>query len=931
MQHMTTSTVTLLFTDIVESTRLWEEHPEAMKVALSRHDEILRTAVTGHGGRIVVGTGDGIYAAFPSALGAVDAVIEAQQALLAEPWPTPVPLRVRMGLHTGEADTSDGNPKGPAANRAARLMALASGGQILLSQATADLVQDRLPGGVALRDLGEHALRSLARPERVCQLTAPGLLDDFAPLRSPTARPNNLPAALTPFIGRERELTEVNELLERTRLLTLTGPGGTGKSRLALEIAADRLDAYPDGAWLVELAPITDPALLVSAIGGALRVSEQPGRLLDAALADYLRHKQLLVILDNCEHLIDACAHHASEMLRAAPGLAILATSREALGVAGETSYRVPSLGLPATDTTDLEALRRSEAVQLFTARAQAVQPGFDLTGRNAPIIGDICRRLDGIPLAIELAAARTRALSVTDIAARLDDRFRLLTGGSRAALPRQQTLRALVDWSWDLLSVQERRLLQRLAIFAGGWMLQDAEAVCADPPGADRPPDAIDEFDVLDLLASLVDKSLAATEAGPGGATRYRLLETIRQYARDRLLESGEAVLLRDRHAAHFLAVAEAAAPQSRGAEMLTVLLRMEVDLDNFRTALEWDIDRHPEDGLRLATAMEFCWVFVGRVMREGRSWLERLLRRVEPLPEEPGESDRERASLHARALAALSQLNESLGDFELSVRLGKEAVALARRAEDEETLANALSVICDAAAFLGDYERAEEWGREVLALGGDHRYPFALAFALMALVHVSVSKGQDVEARGYLDALARLNRASGNPYVVAHTEFIKGMFESRFGDPAAAVRYVRESHRLHAEMKSDLMARMTNSELAHLLRHLDDREGARALYRETIREWQTVGSLPAVAHQLESFAALDTADGRAERAVRLLGAAEALREASGDMLPAERVDYDATVAALRATLPADLFAAAWSAGRSLDMNAAVEYAVSE
>lgn len=930
---MVTSTVTLLFTDIVDSTRLWEREPDVMRGAVARHDEILRRAVEAHDGRVIVDTGDGIYAGFPSALGAVDAVIEAQRALLAEPWPTAAPLRVRMALHTGETAQADGDPKGPAANRTARLMALASGGQILLSQATADLVQDALPDGVTLRDLGEHALRSLARPERVCQLVAPGLLDDFSPLSSPAVRPNNLPAALTPFIGRERQMREVAELLREARLLTLTGPGGTGKSRLALEIAANRLDDYPDGAWLVELAPLADPALLVSAIGGALHVTEQPDRSMDAALTDYLRHKRLLLVLDNCEHMIDACARQADEMLHAAPGLTLLTTSREALGVAGETAYRVPSLGLPEAGTPDLDALRRSEAVQLFVARAQAVQPSFVLTQENAPIIADICRRLDGIPLAIELAAARTRALSVADIAARLDDRFRLLTGGSRAALPRQQTLRALVDWSWDLLSGPERKLLRRLSVFAGGCTLEDAEAVCADPPNEEEAPDVLAALDVLDVLASLVEKSLAIAETEASGATRYRLLETMRQYARDRLLESGEAAQLRDRHAARFLAVAEETAPRLRGAEMIAGRRRLEIELDNIRAALEWDLDRNPEDGLRLASALEYCWVFVGRIMREGRGWLERYLQRVEPLGDDVDAAGCERIANRARALAALSQLQESLGDFEASVRLGQEAAALARRAGDEATLASALSTICDAAVFLGDYERAKQWGNEAIALGRDGRYPFYLAFALAALLHCSIVGEPDEEAaRGYIEALERLSKTFETPYIRAHSRFLRGMFEARFGDPEAGVRYVREGHRLHKEMDSDLMARMTLSELAHLLRRWDDRAGARELYRETIREWQNVGSLAAVAHQLESFASLDAAEGKAERAVRLLGAAEALREASGvSMLPPERVEYDQMVAALRAALPADAFAAAWASGRALDMNAAVDYALSE
>ncbi len=474
-----TGTVTFLFTDIEGSTRLWEQFPEAMQTALTRHDVLLRGIVESHGGGVIKSTGDGLHAVFNRATEGLAATLACQQALAGEVWTgLPSPLRVRMGLHTGESELRDDDYFGSTLNRAARLMSIAAGGQALLSSATTELVLDQLPQGVVLQDLGEHRLKDLTRPEHVFQLSSPGLPTDFPPLRSLNTLPNNLPVQLTSFIGREDEMAEAKRLLATTRLLTLTGPGGTGKTRLSLQVAADVLDVFPDGAWLAELAPLSDPVLVSQTVASVLGVREQPGRPLVDTLIDYLRAKSLLLILDNCEHLIEACDQLVTSLLSACPRLKILPSSREALGIAGETTYRVPSLSLPDARHSTPEALMQCEAVHLFVERAQAVQPRFALTSRNLNATIQICRRLDGIPLALELAAARLRLFTVEQIAARLDDRFRLLTGGSRSALPRHQTLEALIDWSYDLLPEPEREALRRLSVFAGGWTFDAAEAI---------------------------------------------------------------------------------------------------------------------------------------------------------------------------------------------------------------------------------------------------------------------------------------------------------------------------------------------------------------------------------------------------------------------------------------------------------------------
>src|SRR5262245_27401277 len=532
-----------------------------MRAALARHDALLRRAMRGHGGHVVKPTGDGLHAAFARAPDALGAALAAQRALAAEPWGLPTPLRARLGLHTGAAEERDGDYFGPAVNRAARVMQAGHGGQVLLSAVTAGLVRGELPAGAGLRDLGEHRLKDLLEPEGLVQLLAPGLPEHFPAPRTLGTHPNNLPLQLTSFVGRARALAAVHDLLGRARLLTLTGAGGCGKTRLALQAAAEAVDAHPDGVWFVDLAPLADAALLPAAVLAALGLQETPGRPAMAALVEHLRLRGLLLVVDNCEHLVDACARLVDALLRACPRLAVLATSREMLSVPGEAAWRVPSLALPDAwaPTPAADDLARYEAIALFVERARLVQSDFVLAAANADAVRQVCGRLDGIPLALELAAARVRVLPVEQIAARLDDRFRLLTGGSRTALRRQQTLKALVDWSYDLLSGAERAVLRRLAVFSGGWALGAGEAVCADDPGA-GPSDAVadvDRAEVLDVLTALVDKSLVQAEPR-AGEERYRLLETIRQYAEDKLLDAGEAAAVRARHRDWCLALAE-------------------------------------------------------------------------------------------------------------------------------------------------------------------------------------------------------------------------------------------------------------------------------------------------------------------------------------------------------------------------------------
>jgi predicted ATPase/class 3 adenylate cyclase len=573
MGAVPSGTVTFLFTDIEGSTRLWQEDEALMRQAVARHDRLLRNVIADQSGLVFSAMGDGLAAAFQTASAALSCAVRAQRLIGQETWETARLLRVRMGLHTGEAELRDGDYFGTAVNRAARLMAVAHGGQVLCSSSTAELLE----GGVTLVDLGEHRLRDLDRPVHVFQVGEGA----FPPVRSLSAFPGNLPLQMTGFVGRNEELGECARALKSSRVVTITGVGGVGKTRLALQVAAEALPRYADGAWLVEFAGVRNPATLEEATATALGVQRRADQPLAATLADFLRSRCLLVVLDNCEHLVGAVAALVERVIAGCADVRVLSTSRESLAVSGEHLVPLPPMRLPAGDTLDV--VGGCEAVRLFVARAIDVRPGFTVTPDNAAVLAQLCRRLDGIPLAIELAAARVRSMSLADILSHLDRRFRLLTGGRRSALSRQQTLRGAIDWSYDLLDNPERMLLRRLAVFAGGFDLAAAETV-----GEGGPVDAVD---VAVLLDRLVDKSLVV--ADPSDVfSRFRLLETIGDYSWERLGESGDTEDVSIRHAQYFRAFAAAADTGLRGPDEVAWTEQVERDLDNLRAAVSWAVE---------------------------------------------------------------------------------------------------------------------------------------------------------------------------------------------------------------------------------------------------------------------------------------------------------------------------------------------------
>jgi predicted ATPase/class 3 adenylate cyclase len=749
MKTIPSGTVTFLFTDIEGSTGLWEQYPEQMRTAFRRQEAILRETAAKHGGYVYKMIGDAFQVAFETAPAAICAALEGQRRLQMERWGE-TPIRVRMALHTGVTEERGDDYVGPALNRVGRLLGAGYGGQVLLTQATCDLVRDDLPCDVRLRDLGERRFKDLVRVEHIYQLEAADLQGDFPPLKTLDAFPHNLPSQLTSFIGREREMLTIKLLLvvDRSRLVTLTGAGGTGKTRLALQVGADLLEGFRDGAWLVELAPLMDPALVPQTVLAALGAREVPGKAISSVLSEYLRSRQLLLILDNCEHLVEACARLAEGLLKACPDLKILATSREILGVAGEVALRVPSLSMPAArERPTLEKLAEYEAVRLFVERATQALPGFELTAGNAPVIVRICNRLDGIPLAIELAAARVRLLSVEQIAARLEDAFRLLGGGSRTALPRHQTLKALIDWSYNLLSAPERSLLIRLAVFAGGWTLEAAEEICGEE----------DRSEIFPLLAQLVDKSLVMAGQGGEAEARYRLLETIRQYARQRSEKSGDGERVRDRHLDFYLMLARQAEPQLRGKDQVAWLDRLDMELDNLRAAMEWACSVRWEEGLELGTAL--LWFYHIRSHgKEGIDWLERLLA-AEAQAEGGQAGNPEQRLKRAKALDTVGFLVWMQNQPAKGREYLKESVAIFQELGEggRQGLAGALQHL---AGVTDDGKQKQAMYEESLDIARKLEDPFSIAQGLQELGWLRLGEGRFEEAKVFFDENLALRR---------------------------------------------------------------------------------------------------------------------------------------------------------------------------
>lgn len=909
-------TVTFLFTDIEGSTQLLQRLRDDYPRVLAEHHRLLRQAIAAHGGLVVDTQGDSFFAAFSRATGAIHAAVDAQRGLAEYPFPQGAKVRVRMGLHTGEPTIAGDRYIGMDVHRAARISSAGHGGQVLLSQTTRDLVESELPEGVTLRDLGEHQLKDLPTPNRLCQLVITGLAAEFPPLRTLDVVPNNLPAQLTSFIGREKEIREIKELLERTRLLTLTGSGGNGKTRLSLEVASDVLDLqrFKNGIWFVELAPLSDPALVPQMVATMLGVREEPGRPVIDSLTGHLKDKALLLILDNCEQVIEACATLADTLLRACPPLKILATSREALGIAGETPYRVLPLAVPITRSVSPDSILQYEAVRLFIERALTIQPHFGVTNQNAPAVAQICYRLDGIPLAIELAAARVKVLSVEQISQKLDDRFGLLTGGSRTARLRQQTLRAAIDWSHDLLPESERVLLRGVSVFAGSWTLEAAESVCASG--------AIRSDEILDLLMHLVDKSLVLADEQRGIA-RYRMLETIRQYAAEKLFESGEKALLWERHLEYFCQFAEHAEPGLNSAEQAEWVDRVELEHDNIHAALERSksIEGGSDWGLRLAGALFWFWE-QRSYLQEGRASLAALLARSSDL----------QSPARANALTAAAHLTFRQGDYAEAKELGEASLKIFRGIGDKRRIAIVLNTLGNIGTELGDYESTPAMFKEAVALSTEVNDKRWAVLALLGLGYAELRSGDsDAAAAHFTHALA-FSREMGDKYVIGFELAALGEVAVRRGDYERATSFLEESLELRRQLEHTWGVGVCLGTLGWVAMHQGDWIKAKARLGESLEVRQEIGDQGGSAWCLERLAEVRESLGELEQAVRIFGTASALRESIGSKMdPVDQPEYDRRLTALRDTLGAEAYEVAWADGYAQTMKQALSSALSD
>jgi predicted ATPase/class 3 adenylate cyclase len=756
-------TLIFLFTDIVSSTSLWEQQPQLMERALARHDTLMRQAIITHNGQVFKTVGDAFYALFTTGPDALDAALSAQRAFAVESRHGELPLQVRMALHTGAAQLRDGDYFGPPLNRVARLLAAGHGGQILLSLPTEELVRDHLPEGIDLRDLGEHRLKDLARPERIFQVIASDLPSEFPPLQTLDRYKHNLPPQLTPLIGREAEVRAVCDLLNRgeVRLLTLVGPGGVGKTRLALQAAVEVLDTFRDGVCFVPFAPISDPELVAATIAQALNITTVGDRPLVEQLKAALRTRQQLFLLDNFEQVAGA-APLITEILAAAPDVKVLVTSRVALHLRGEYEYTVPPLRLPDTQHLPaLERLTQYEAVQLFIERAKAVRPTFAVTDANAPAIAEICVRLDGLPLAIELAAARIKTFAPQALLPRLEKRLTLLTGGPWDLPVHQRTLRGTIAWSYDLLSVEEQILFTRLSIFAGGCTLAAAELVLSDE-GRDEEEDLllaifIAPDTVLNGLSALVDKSLLQQLEGLDGEPRFTMLETIREYALERLTASSELRAMQQRHARYYLGLAETT--DLYGSQLTSRLQQLDAEHDNFRAALGAVYAAgDAETMLRISGALGRFWDLRGRVS-EGRGWLAKALHL----------SANSRTPARAWVFKAAANLAQTQADYQQAIALHEEGLAIQRAIGQPIAIAAALNDLALAVVALGDYDRAAVLHQESLALARAHDVTFGTSAALANLGCVFYAQGDIQRARVHIEEALTLARRVDNTYAIA------------------------------------------------------------------------------------------------------------------------------------------------------------------
>lgn len=860
-----TGNVTFLFTDIEGSTKLAQEFPESLHAALEIHNNILTEAIESHNGFIFDIVGDAFCSSFEKPEDAVKASNEILIKLNSHKWDE-AEIKVRIGIHSGKAEWNGVNYMGYLTlARTHRIMSVGYGGQILSSDETYNSAKEKVHEAITFRDLGERRLKDLIQPMRIYQVVHSDLPSEFPQLKTLDARPNNLPVQLTSFVGRVEEIKKIKGLLYNTHLLTLTGMGGVGKTRLAMQIAADVIDDFTNGVWIVELASITDPALLPQAIAQALGVKEDPKKGMEDSLIDYLQDKEMLIILDNCEHIIEACAQLVEKLLIVNQNLKIIATSREVLKCSGEQVHHVSSLTFhdPKKKITP-EKLTQYEGIRLFIERALAVNPSFRVTNENATALAEICFQLDGIPLAIELAAARIKVLSVEKIFERLSNRFTLLTGGKRTALPRQQTLKAMIDWSHDLLSEKEKILLRRLSVFSGGWTLEASEEVCSD--------EKVSESDILDLLSNLSEKSIIIYDEKND---RYRMLETLRQYSKEKLIESNEEKIILNKHLEFYLQLSETAEPNLKGIHQKEWLERLEDEHGNFQSSLSLSLEAGKnEEGVRMAAALGRFWLIRG-YLSSGRRWMESVLFNTSVSKIARGNA------LNLSGLLAYGQ-----GDYKSARKLYEESLSLRREYDDKKPIAETLSNLADVAYSEGEYEQANKLCEENLTLQrelGDKR---SIALSLNTLGMISYSRGNYEKAQTLFQESLDIRSTLGDKRSIAYSLNNLGLTEFSKGSYDRSEQYYKESLDLQRELgnKQGIAASLHNLGLVSYFQN--EYERAREFYEESLTIHRELGDKRGISSSLYNIGNVDIHYGETERAKKLCEESLSLRWEIGDKL---------------------------------------------
>ena len=902
-------TVTFLFTDIEGSTRRWEQAPTAMAAALVRHDDLLRSAIEANGGHVFKTVGDAFCATFATAAAGLSAAVQAQRSLASEPWGEVGPLRVRMALHSGEAEERDSDYFGPPVNRVARLLGAGYGSQVLLSRVTADLVRDELSDGAHLVDLGGHRLKDLARPEHIFQLVVPDLPSEFPPLKTLDARPNNLPVQSTSLIGRQREVGEALDLLGRdaVRLLTLTGSGGVGKTRLSLQVAAEVAEAFPDGVWFVDLAALHDPALVVHAIARAMGLREEVGRAHRDRVAEVLRDERVLLVLDNFEQVV-AAASDVAALLAAAPRLKVLATSRALLRVRGESELAVAPLAVPdPRRLPSLAELADVPAIRLFTDRAGAVNSNFALNAATAVAITEICARLEGLPLALELAAARTRLLAPDALLKRLERRLSQLNRGDRDLPERQQTMRAAISWSYDLLTPNIQTLFCRLAVFAGDWTLEAAETVV--PTAGEL------ELDVLSGLEELAEHSLVRHDEGGGDSPRFTMLGILREYALEELAASGEEAATRQAHADFYLSLAEEAKPELMGPNQGNWLDRLEAEHRNVRDAMDWLLENgKSETVLRMGWLLWLFWARHGHLL-EGGAWLERGLAAGGEQP----------PKVRAIALVDLGNIACDLGEYDRAWSWYEQSLSIWRDLGERRNLAAAMSGLGRVAEARGELAEARTRYEESLAVFRELKDDLAVAFTLDALGDLATTEENYPRARTLHEEALAILQPLGDPASIGHSLRRLGLVAYHEGDHPTARRHLERCESLfEVGQDKDGMASTLHALGVVALREVAVDEAVTRFMASLILS-EEIDDARGIVECLEGFAELAFVQGRFGLAAQLLGAAATGRRRLGTRRSERDEAHLADVVALTRTgIGDERFHASWAAGEAMTLDAA-------